>query len=169
MKKVIRNKDSYQKRVFDFINDVLIECPKCNCQAIVKCNGFSFSDGNNNDIKLVCTHCGYSKFLEQKLDSILFSSPGKQIVGKHFYIGGAVDPFFHAPLWLRTSCCSNILWAYNYQHLTFLESHVESKLRERNGQEPANKSLGSRLPKWMTTKKNRADVVQSIALLKNKK
>lgn len=169
MKKITRNKDSYQTRVLDFINDVLVECPKCKTQAIVKCNGFTFSNGYSNDIKLVCTHCGYSKSLEQNPDSILFSSPGHQIVGKHLYIGGAVDPFFHVPLWLKTNCCGNILWAYNYQHLIFLESHVESKLRERNGQEPSNSSLGSRLPKWMTTKQNRADVIRSIAVLKNKK
>lgn len=167
--KITRNKDSYQKQVFDFINDVLVECPSCDSQAIIKCNGFSFSASKSNEIKLVCTHCGYSKSLQQKPDSILFSLPGHQIVGKHFYIGGAVDPFFHAPLWLRTSCCGNILWAYNYQHLTFLESFVEAKLRERTGKEPSNKSLGSRLPKWMTTKKNRADVIQSIATLKNMK
>jgi hypothetical protein len=169
MKKITRNKDGYQKQVFDFINDVLVECPKCDSQAIVKCNGFSFSATYSNDIKLVCTHCGYSKSLEQRPDSLLFSAPGHQIFGKHFYIGGAVDPFFQVPLWLKTSCSGNVLWAYNYDHLTFLETYVEAKLRERNGQEHSNKSLGSRLPKWMTTKKNRVDVIQSIAELKNKR
>jgi hypothetical protein len=41
-------------------------------------------------------------------------------------------------------------------------------LRERNDVEYSNKSLGSRLPKWMTSKKNREEVLKAIDKLKNK-
>lgn len=60
---------------------------------------------------------------------------------------------FCFPLWLRTDFEGHVLWAYNIKHLDFLRDHIDAKLRERNGQELFNKSLGSRLPKWMTAKK----------------
>ncbi|MEO6133505.1 MAG: hypothetical protein ABIP35_00035, partial [Ginsengibacter sp.] len=62
----------------------------------------------------------------------------------------------------------NILWAYNLEHLDFLRGHIEATLRERNGQELLNKSLGSRLPKWMTAKKNREPLLKKISELQNK-
>ena len=44
---------------------------------------------------------------------------------------GILDHFFGLPLWLQTSCCGQVLWAYNEAHLNFLESYVQSRLRER--------------------------------------
>jgi hypothetical protein len=61
------------------------------------------------------------------------------------------------------------MWAYNREHIAFLKLHIEAKLRERNGQELANKSLGSRLPKWMNSKKNREPLLKSLTELQNKK
>ena len=78
------------------------------------------------------------------------------------------DPYFHQPLWLKSDCGENTLWAYNYEHLDFLERHVEAKLRERNIESIENKSLGSRLPKWITSKKNRELVLKTIKQLKEK-
>ncbi len=54
-------------------------------------------------------------------------------------------------------------------YIEFLKLHIEAKLRERNGQELANKSLGSRLPKWMNSKKNREPLLKSLTELQYKK
>jgi hypothetical protein len=61
-----------------------------------------------------------------------------------------------------------MLWAYNYDHLNFLKDHIQATLRERNAQEPSNQSLGSRLPAWMTSAKNREAVLKGIAHLQQK-
>jgi hypothetical protein len=165
-----RTKNSYQTFVYDFIKfDILVTCPKCSKLAIVKTKEFTFLNRNENEIKVICTNCGFNKRLIEKPESILTASQNKVITGRYMVIGGAVDPFFHLPLWYRTTFENNELWAYNKEHIDFLILHIEAKLRERNGQELANKSLGSRLPKWMNSKKNREPLLKSLTELQNKK
>ena len=163
-----RTKDTYHKKVYDFIKDILVVCPTCSRQAFVKTSEQTLGNLNEHDIKVTCTGCGYNKRLEEKPSSILYSSSSNTILGRYLIIGGAIDPYFHLPLWLTINCCDNTLWAYNHEHLDFLKEHVEAKLRERNTHEMANKSMGSRLPKWMTSTKNREAVLKAIALLKTK-
>jgi hypothetical protein len=148
----IRIKDSYQKSIFDFADEILVVCPECAKQALV----------TGRDYKLTCGQCGRGKYLREKPYGILFSSNARKFAGRYVLIGAPVDPFFHLPLWLRAPCCGHTLWAYNYRHLAFLRSHVEAQLRERAGQPKRNASLGSRLPGWMTTAKNRTKVLKCI-------
>ena len=162
-------KDSYQTFVYDFIKfDILVSCPSCSKQAIVKSNNFSFRKIDECDVKVICPNCGYNKKLAKRPDSVIYSFNSKITTGHYFIIGGAIDPFFYLPLWLKTDFEENTFWAYNFQHLDFLRTHIEAKLRERNGQELFNKSLGSRLPKWMTSKKNRTSILKKINELQNK-
>lgn len=133
-----------------------------------KTNNFSFRSSEQTEVKVVCTNCGYNKRLSEKPTSILYSSGERIIEGKNYVIGGAIDPFFYLPLWLKINCEGNTLWAYNFEHLDFLRGNIEAKLRERNGQDLSNKSLGSRLPKWMTSKKNREMVLKRISELQKK-
>jgi len=42
-----------------------------------------------------------------------------------------IDPVFGLPLWLRTSCCGQTLWAYNEEHLKRLHGYAAAGLRER--------------------------------------
>ena len=165
-----RTKNSYQTFVYDFIKfDILVACPSCSKSAIVKTNNFSFLNRNENEIKVICTNCGFNKRLSEKPESILSVNRNKVIKGRYMVIGGAVDPFFHLPLWFRTNFENNELWAYNKEHIEFLKLHIEAKLRERNGQELANKSLGSRLPKWMNAKNNRESLLKTLLALQDKK
>ena len=164
-----RTKDSYQTLVYDFIKfDILVTCPNCSKRAMVKPGDFKFRSIDESGVKIICPNCAYNKKLSEKPSSILYSSNNKTIFGRYYVIGGATDPFFYLPLWLQTHFDGNTLWAYNIEHLDFLRGHVEAKLRERNGQELSNRSLGSRLPKWMTSKKNRELVLKKITELKNK-
>ncbi len=165
----LRTKDSYQTYVYDFLKfDILVICPNCSRQAVVKPDNFSFRKIDESDVKVICTSCGYNKRLLEKPTSILYSSNEKTITGRYYVVGGAIDPFFYLPLWLKTDCEGHSLWAYNFEHLDFLRVHIEAKLRERKGQELANKSLGSRLPKWMTSKKNRELILKKISELQSK-
>lgn len=165
-----RIKNSYQTFVYDFIKfDILVVCPNCSKLAIVKTNGFSFLNKNDSEIKVICTSCGYNKRLIDKPESILTASRNKLMTGRYIVVGGAIDPFFYLPLWYRTNFENNVMWAYNKEHIEFLKLHIEAKLRERNGQELANKSLGSRLPRWMNSKKNRESLLKLLNELQNKK
>jgi DNA-directed RNA polymerase subunit RPC12/RpoP len=162
----LRNKDSYQKQVYDFIKDMYVVCPSCKSKAIILIPESGYI--HKKAVKLTCSACGYNKRYDEKPDEILHASKNKIITGKYVIIGGAIDPYFHIPLWLTIDCCDNILWAYNDEHLNFLQTHVEAKLRERSILDMKNKSLSSRLPKWMTSKKNRQAVLKAITLLKQK-
>jgi hypothetical protein len=78
----------------------------------------------------------------------------------------ARDWYFHLPLWLQTPCCGHILWARNRAQLAFLEGYVAAKLREDVPN--INQSLVSRLPRWLKSAKNRADVLRGVERLKQK-
>ncbi|MEU4540732.1 hypothetical protein AB0G15_38460 [Streptosporangium sp. NPDC023825] len=67
-------------------------------------------------------------------------------------------------LWLQTPCGNHVLWAYDAEHLDFLERYVRAFIRER---EPnRNASLASRLPAWVKDAKNRDLVLARCATLR---
>ena len=96
--------------------------------------------------------------------------------GKSIVVRGVYDGYFGLPLWLQTPCCGKILWAYNREHLDFLESYVKAGLRESFPLKVyeigrvmwRNKSLASRLPTWMKRAKNRDEVLRGIERLRRK-
>lgn len=151
----MRNKDAYRMRLYDFIYDILVVCPRCENRAQVNTNGYTLFQREARNVRVVCGHCGYNKVLENRSTR-----------SKHLIIGDPLDPFFHLPLWLKIEWGDHALWAYNGAHLDFLERHVGAKLRERNGFPHQVKSIGARLPRWMTSTKNRAEVLKAIAKLK---
>lgn len=163
-----RAKDTYKKSVYDFITDIFVVCPKCSRQAIVKTPGYSFKNDFENDVKLICSNCGQNKILKEKPGIDLSGDSLQPLAYRIYHPATSIDPFFYLPLWLTMECCGKTLWAYNYEHLDFLKTHVEAKLRERNGIEISNQTIGSRLPKWMTSNKNRATVLKCIQQLRDK-
>ncbi|MCY7347504.1 MAG: hypothetical protein LH614_14970 [Pyrinomonadaceae bacterium] len=74
-----------------------------------------------------------------------------------------LDPYFNYPLWLQTECVGEILWVFNEEHLNYLKSYVKADLREDDGR--LDWSMISRLPKWITSAKNRQQVLKAIAKL----
>jgi hypothetical protein len=102
--------------------------------------------------RLRCKECGFFK------DETIASA----------VIGGPVDPYFQRPVWLQGDCCGHVLWAYNVRHLDLLEAYVAAKLRERGELVPwAPTSLVERLPTWLKTAKNRAEVLRTIRRLRS--
>jgi hypothetical protein len=65
----------------------------------------------------------------------------------------------------NTPCGGQTLWAYNLGHLDFIEAFVTAELRERQPDDRygwSNRSLFSRLPKWMQSAKNREQILKAI-------
>jgi len=159
----IRTKHTYAVAIYEFAKNVLVECPKCGGKALVQVADSKPLAPEISYIKVVCSGCGHNKTLEnisKRLDP-------KQKSGNVLIYGAPIDPYFHLPVWLQTEFSGEILWAYNLEHLHFLAEHVGAKLRERGG---ANRprSIGSRLPRWMTSASNRESVLQAIEKLKEK-
>lgn len=149
-----RSKQSYQLSLYDFIKfDILVACPSCAQKAIVKVGQGDLQE----DVKVVCTACGYHK---------KHSDSSKK--PQSYTLGAAIDPFFKLPVWLQIGFEENTLWAYNHEHLNVLMAHVSAKLRERNIQETSNQSIGSRLPRWMTSQKNREAILKKMVELQHK-
>ena len=76
-------------------------------------------------------------------------------------LGGAFDPYFRLPLWLQAEVQGHVLWAYNRDHLSFLEAFVRADTRARAPN--WNSSLVSRLPRWLKVAAARQPVLRAIA------
>ena len=152
-----RTKHTYKTHLYEFVKDISVICPKCDNKALVKTGDFSIFKYEAKDVKVVCSKCGFNKTLDKIATK-----------GKHLIFGAPVDPFFHLPVWYQDDFIGNVLWAYNPEHLEFLEQHVGAKLRERNGFKHQIKTIGAKLPRWMTTKNNREVVLKTLLKLKSK-
>jgi hypothetical protein len=146
--------------ITDFIQEIYIRCPQCEHKALVRSDGMhAFA------AKLTCTSCGLNKkwVAESRSNPKKFYTP-HAVEHESIVLGAPVDCFFRQPLWYRTDCCGEELYAYNPEHLTFLRTFIGDKLRERQQGDTgwSNGSLQSRLPVWMLSSKNRDAVLNSI-------
>jgi len=157
------------KSVYSFSGHFLIECPHCHGCAEV--NALLLEEKMRR-LTLSCQHCGYSQRKNRSVfGSYLFSQNPAAYEEGAIGIGSAVDWYFHQPLWLQTSCGGDLLWAYNAEHLRYLQGYVGAQLRERRQNEAgarSNGSLASRLPKWLQQAKNREQALRCIEKLKQK-
>lgn len=160
-----RSNQAYQRTTYDFASSVLVSCPKCQKEAVVQAEDFFNPKPAFSQIKVVCPSCGFNKMLS----NISKREDLKQKKGNVLIFGAPVDPYFHFPLWLQAEFKGNIFWAYNHAHLSLLEEHIAAFLRERSGFPYKVRSIGARLPRWMTSATNRDGILKIIRLLKNKK
>ena len=140
--------------IYDFGDEFLVHCPRCGRRAKVAPVAAAAESGAAalfSPHRCVCLACGFIQ----------------EWRGKRLSIGrDAVDWYFGLRLWLQTPCCGHILWAYNAEHLAFLEAYIQATLREQRSVPNRNRALTSRLPLWMKRRQNRADVLKGIARLK---
>jgi hypothetical protein len=59
----------------------------------------------------------------------------------------ATDPFLGLDLWYQASFREHLLWAYNYEHLDYLEQYIRAKLRERNNRKYS--TMVEKLPQFI--------------------
>lgn len=102
--------------------------------------------------KVSCLHCSYTRIWKGKAHDGLAQQ----------------DWYFGLPLWLQTPCCGKILWAFNEEHLSFLERYVTAnqRLKFSAAGRIRNGTMASRLPTWIKRAKNRDEVVKGITKLK---
>ncbi len=143
--------------IYDFTDCFLVRCPKC-----VECAEVTWIDSEqpvlSRHARFCCPKCAVAR--TGTLNGWSVREP--------------VDWVFGLPLWLQVSCCGKTLWAYNFAHLAFIESYVNSEHRiglndadaERLGRR--NSTLASRLPAWMIAAKNRKHVLRAIQKLRAK-
>ena len=136
------------RTVYDFTDLFFVECPRCG-----RC-ARSVAGGPRLGVaaKLVCAAC-------------LLTKRGPTRRSRH--PASATDWWFGLPLFLRTPCRGEELWAYNGEHLKAVRAIVAAELRERpvGGRSP-NNTLASRLPKWALAAKARDDVLAGLDRLR---
>jgi len=122
--------------------EVLVVCPRCEAMAHVRGEGLG-------PRRLTCTGCGLTR------ES-----------GKRTLWGEPVDPWFALPLWLQAPFRGEVLWAFNERHLGELRAYVAAQHREHGT--GTTRSTFARLPRWMTSAKNRDDVLAALDELARK-
>jgi hypothetical protein len=144
--------------VYDLGGEFLVRCPRCGGRARVASLGVDPSRPTHWIARCTCLQCGYQR-----------ERPSGTAV-----IHQDVDWYFGLPLWLRTPCRGHTLWAYNAQHLAFLDDYVRATFREApsvdgmagaDGQ-ARNRTLASRLPRWIKSGRHREDILAGIERLK---
>ncbi len=143
-----------QEHFEDFNNPCFVVCPKCS-----ECAKVSIipeeEKGWFAPRRLVCLKCTHRDTWTDSSISRLWRREGK-------------DDHFNLPLWIQASCGKNMLFAYNKEHLKFLESYVSANLRQRSRDTEygwSNRSAASRLPEWVKSRKNRDRVLKTIKKL----
>lgn len=130
--------------IYDFYTqyDKLLECPECSkCIRLKKGSGLIY-----------CNHCGHLNQSDAhfETDSTVITRVEGSALGYR--------------LFLKTHVCGHELWAYNEEHLAFMEAYITAVNRRRTPN--VNRSLASRLPTWMTSAKNREQVTRGLAALR---
>jgi hypothetical protein len=142
-----------QTRLYELAaDDILVVCPRGRHRAIVVPQRSQVTSAWLWPRRLVCPHCAHTAGWTP--------SDG-------WSWGGPVDPFFRLPLWLQTPCrTGHTLWAFNRRHLDLLHAFASATLRERGSGPSGGLTLVARLPTWMTSAKNRHQVLRSIDRLR---
>ena len=68
-------------------------------------------------------------------------------------------------LWLEADFRGHSLWAYNAEHLAYLEGYVAAGLRETPSGVPSE-TLESALPQWLVSAKNRDEVLRQFGRMR---
>jgi len=119
--------------------EVFVVCPRCASRAVVR-------RLDEAACRLTCPGCGLARAAAPTTSSW----------------GGPVDPWFGEQLWLQTDVTGHRLWAYNDRHLAELRRYVAATHRERTPTRGAAMSMVEKLPAWLTSAKNRDDVVAAL-------
>jgi len=131
------------KRAAEFLKELLVRCPRCEQQALVRSNGVPW---RVTRATLTCSSCGHSD-----------AWPGRAVQPGR---SPTCDPYFGCALWFIGDIKGDVFWAYNREHLAFIRSYVAATLRIREPNQ--NRSLASRLPAFLLAKKNRTAVLKEI-------
>ncbi len=148
------NKDRFadkKYRLSDFENKVWVVCPSCSKQALATVNE------PEKQARLLCVHCGYNT---------VSSTMRAYKKGKTLEVKQAAHLFFDAELWFSAPFKNQVFWAYNPEHINYLEHYIAAKIREHKDR--SHFTLLERLPKFYHEAKNREGLLKIINKSKNK-
>ena len=129
-----------------------VVCPRCAAHARVIADPATDELPTARPRRLVCRTCGHAETWSPR--------------NRPSCWGAAVDPFFRQPLWLTATVRGDRLWAYNRAHLDLLAEFVAAGLRERGPYGGCSMSLIEKLPAWLKSRRNRADILAAVARLR---
>ena len=138
------------KRISEFQTEVLVVCPQCENRANAR------ADYNEKTARVFCANCGYNKTCSTEIS----------VLGARGHWQLAAHAYFDASLWLKYPFKNDVVWAYNYEHLSYLEQYVSATLREHKDR--THFTLLERLPRFYHEAKNRAALLKIIDKLKKK-
>jgi hypothetical protein len=121
----------------DFYKEMWMVCPSCSKKAIAIVN-FETKAG-----RLSCINCGYNK----------------ETTPPHHH-------YFETELWLQAPYKNDVFYAFNIEHLEYLERYIAATLREHKDR--THFTLLEKLPKFYHEAKNREGLLKIISKLKNK-
>lgn len=136
------------KRLSEFQAEVIVVCPQCKEKAV------SYVDYNSQQARLFCSDCGYNKTVSTEVR--VFGIKG------HWQL--PANRYFGAELWLKHPFKNDVFWAYNYEHLNYLEQYISATLREHRDR--THFTLLEKLPKFYHEAKNRSGILKVISKLK---
>lgn len=105
-------------------------------------------------IKLKCAVCNEVKEFKPKVEEVSFMLTSDNTVVREGY--------FNAEIWYQKEFSKSFFWAYNLEHIHYLERYIKADLRERNNNGSNNGTMISRLPKFVKEAKNRDKLLKII-------
>lgn len=97
--------------------------------------------------KTKCPHCNFQEEWKTKTYRVKEESKLDN--------GLVREMWYDLPLWFQKEFDGNIFWAYNLDHIDYLERYIKADLRERNNKGSYNGTMISRLPQFVKAAKNR--------------
>lgn len=137
-----------QVAIGHLLREILVACPRCHARTETH-----LTDGSAG---LACPWCGFAA--RRPYGQRPWPRPGHD--------GQMTDPWFGAALWLQARCAGHVLWALNFDHLSYIEDYVAAGVRARREFSQFGSALGEQLPTWIVTAKNREVVLRTSARLK---
>ena len=154
-----------------FADMFVVRCSRCQRSAMVLAepgkHRYTLNAYSKKRMRFVCSNCGLNKEMISPTD---YTRHHVKVAHSDTWqdgfvtVGGPFDWYFGFPLYFQIPCCGRVLWAFNLPHLLYLEEYIQSDLREDG--HTYYLSTISRLPQWMTSAKNKADVLRCIHKLK---
>ncbi len=170
------------RRIWDFIDDILVECPSCGgcAHVLPKDPRGAILLGAR---RVSCLRCGYArdsaasgaKKARPRWEKRRRVGKRRRQVSTSMFTGapqrparnGPTDWFFGLPLYLQIPCAGQTLWALNARHLAWIEAFLAAMLREDRAP-TRHKTAVSALPQWLILARRRDDALQSVARLREK-
>lgn len=134
--------------------EVKLYCPNCANRIERKINGVT---SKKEKIKIKCENCGETHAHAPRYE-----------LEEHITYGryDLRDPFFELDLWLAGQIKNHNFWAYNYKHLQMIKDYVQASHRIRANVD--YQTMVEKLPIWVKSKKNRAEMISLIDDLEKK-